>query len=180
MSAQTWIEHGKNRAEMDARLSPSHISVKSVTQARMSLPLTMENGRSSRCSFPDEEISPTPSEKSYYKFYQSKLRQMLTKNRLYHEQTETNILDRRQEKPLSNRKQSCREYMKHVRDKMQLQSQGSVTNRSDIDHGKRPSRVVSVTGQRTKQSVMFTITSANPPASEVRPKTLFRVKQPFT
>ena len=181
MSAQTRIEHGSNRAETDARLSPSRVSVKSLTRARMSFPSTMENGRSSRCSFPDEEISPSSaSEQSYYNFYQLKLRQMLTKSRLYHEQTEPSIVDRRQEKPPSTRKQSCREYMKHVRDKMQVQSQGSVTSRSDVDPGKRSSRVVSVTQQRSKQSVMFTITSANPPVTELKPKTLFRAKQPPT
>ena len=128
----------------------------------MAVTLTVENVNTRSCSLPPEEFqsSSSTSEKTYYNFYQLKLRQLVTENRNREEQ-EAKTGKPRQVKSHSRKKRSYKDYMHHVREKIQSQSLECSINREEDDdeHGQSSSSVISVTNQRTKDAVTFTITS---------------------
>ena len=157
----------------------------------MAVALVVENVNTRSCALPAEEFkspsSTSASEKTYYKFYQLKLRQLVTENR-HREEQEAKTGKSKQAKHLSRKKRSYKDYMHHVREKMQLQSQDCSTNREedDDDHGQSSSSVISLTNQRTKDAVTFTITTNPVPntaataiATESKPKSNAKPKKPY-
>ncbi len=88
----------------------------------MTATLVYERFHTPNCLFPIDQLQST-FRKSYYKFYQLKLRQLLTENRSDEEENGKYSQD-------SRRKRLPKEYMNHFQDKRKLPSQTE-------DYGKR-------------------------------------------
>jgi hypothetical protein len=116
------------------------------------------------CSFPLEQLQSLYG-KSYYKFYQLRLRQVLTENQYRQEHY---VKHSRQKRPKNqaNEKRLAKEYMNKLRDKMKIQSQND-------DQGKRASSVLATTKRRPKDTVMINIAST----TEARPKAILKTRQ---
>lgn len=136
----------------------------------MTATILYERINTPRCAFPSEQLQLTNG-KSYYKFYQLKLRQLLKENSSRQEH------DGKSSKPtLFNDKRYSQEYMNHLREKMKIQSQNE-------DIGRRARSVVAVTNRRAKESVTITITSTEISTTntiiqtESRPKSILKTGQ---
>jgi len=132
----------------------------------MTATLMFENRNSHRCSFPPEEKQST-NRKSYYKFYQLELRQLLTE-RLHQEQIT------KPSKPKHSKTQRLhKEYMDRIHEKSKIQLR-------NLDNDKRSSSVLSINNRSTKDPVTFTIISTKTCATgttESRPKCILKTKQ---
>lgn len=144
----------------------------------MALTLMVDNISPRTCSFPPEDL-PTYSSssgKSYYKFYQLKLRQLVTETR-HREEQEAKAIKPKNIKSQSQKRRSCKDYMTNVREKLQTQS----SNISKNDDSGQTNSLVSVSHRRTQDAVTFTITSSPPPATtlitESRPKPTSKAKK---
>jgi len=140
----------------------------------MTATLIYERTNNHSCAFPIEELKSTYG-KSYYKFYQLKLRQLLTENRSRQEH-DTKYSKQKQSPTPLNDKRLPKDYMHHFREKIKIQSQND-------DNGKRANSVLGMTNRRTKDYVTFTITSTDIPTrnpiipTETRPKSILKNKQ---
>jgi len=136
----------------------------------MTATLVYERLNTHSCAFPIEELKSTYG-KSYYKFYQLKLRQLLTENQSRQEH-DGKYSKQKQSKAALNEKRSAKQYMNHLQEKVKTQS-------SNDDNGKRASSVVGLTNRRTKDSITFTITTATDTIipTETRPKSILKMKQ---
>jgi hypothetical protein len=136
----------------------------------MTATLMFENRNSHRCSFPPEEKQST-TRKSYYKFYQLELRQLLTE-RLHQEQVTKPSKQKHSKIQFSNQRLH-KEYMDRIHEKLKIQSRNP-------DNDKRSSSVLSINNRSTKDPVTFTIISTNICATnttESRPKCILKTKQ---
>ncbi|CAF1337515.1 unnamed protein product [Adineta steineri] len=123
----------------------------------MSVSLMFERINNHSCSFPHHEEKQLTHRKSYYKFYQLELRQLLTENRFYQEQDAKSTKSKQQSKiQINNNKKISKEYMDRIRDKSKLQLKNS-------DNDKKVNNLISINKRNTKDSVIFTITSTNIP-----------------
>src|SRR5262249_24692121 len=111
--------------------------------------LSYERINNHRCSsFPLEKLESLYG-KSYYKFYQLKLRQVLIETRCRQEQRDGKVLKEKQSKTQLNDKRLSKEYMNHLPEKIKIPSQND-------ENGKLP-----ITNHRKKESVICTITSTD-------------------
>jgi hypothetical protein len=136
----------------------------------MTATIMFENRNSHRCSFPPEEKQST-IRKSYYKFYQLELRQLLTE-RVHHEQV-TKPSKPKHSKTQFNNQRFHKEYMDRIHEKSKIQSRNP-------DNDKRSSSVLSINNHGTKDPVIITITSKNictASTTESRPKCILKTKQ---
>jgi hypothetical protein len=140
----------------------------------MTTTLVYERINTHSCAFPLEELKSTYG-KSYYKFYQLKLRQLLTENRYRHEY-DGKYSKQKQSKTALNEKRSTKEYMNNLREKIKRQSPND-------DNEKRASSIIGLTNRRTKDSVTFTITTTDISTTNTiiptgtRPKSILKIKQ---
>lgn len=114
---------------------------------------------------------------SYYKFYQTKLRQLLTQTR-YRKEQEARIARQRQTKNTTNdnrltEQRLHREYMNHIRERSKVQTQEILANKNDESIKKRPDSVLS----SSTRTVTLSITSTS---MESRPKIIMKPKQTST
>lgn len=136
----------------------------------MTATILYERINTPRCAFPSEQLQLTNG-KSYYKFYQLKLRQLLKENSSRQEHD-----GKSSKQMLFNDKRYSQEYMNHLRDKMKIQSQNE-------DIGRRAKSVVAVTNLRAKELVTITITSTEVSTTntiiqtESRPKSILKTGQ---
>ena len=143
----------------------------------MAVTLMVDNSSARTCAFPSEDLPsyPSTSGKSYYNFYQLKLRQLVTETR-HREEYEAKTGKSKSTKSHLLKKRSCKEYLNHVREK----AQSSSTSKSD-EQGQRSNSVLSVIHRRTRDSVTFTITSNPIPATtfitECKPKATTKSKR---
>jgi hypothetical protein len=137
----------------------------------MTATLVYERINNNNYTSPLEELKLTYG-KSYYKYYQLKLRQLLITNRYRQE------YERKYSKQKTNEKRSFKEYMNHLQEKIKAQSL------NDDDSRRRASSVVGITNRRTKDCVTFTITSTEISSTantilptETRPKPILKTRQ---
>lgn len=147
----------------------------------MAVTLMLDNTSSRTCSFPSEDLPShtTHTGKSYYRFYQLKLRQLVTETR-HREEQESKLGKPKSSKSQLQKKRSCKDYMNRIKEKIQTQSQTS-SNSSKSDSDGQGSSVVSMAHRRTQDAVTFTITSSpiptNPLIMESRPKPMPKPKK---
>jgi hypothetical protein len=124
----------------------------------MTATLTYERLNHHTCSFPYEQIQATYG-KSYYKLYQLKLRQLLTANPFQREDHEKAVKQKQM-----NDKRSSQEYVNKI---------------LNDDHGKRTKSAISIKRRRTKDSMMYTITSTEVSTGTtiVAPKSIVKTRQ---
>ena len=113
--------------------------------------------------------------KSYYKFYQLELQQLLTENRFYQEQDAKYSKSKQQSKiQINNNKRLSKEYMDRIRDKPKVQFK-------NFDNDKKVNNLISINKRNIKDSVIFTITSTNIPntstTAESKSKSVLKPKQ---
>ncbi|CAF2383899.1 unnamed protein product [Rotaria sp. Silwood2] len=126
------------------------------------------------CSFPFEETQRT-QKNSDFKFYQHKLRQLLTESRYRQEQHAKNS-KQSQLKTQLNYKLLHRKYMNHIRQTMKMRSQND-------NYGKKSSSVLSIANRRKREYISVTITSTNISttstiiSTESGPKSILKTKQ---
>jgi (p)ppGpp synthase/HD superfamily hydrolase len=142
----------------------------------MAMTLMIENINHDISSFPPEKSEATIGG-SYYKFYQLKLRQLVTQTR-YRKEQEARIARQKQSKnqPIDNRLSEQRlhkEYMNYVRDRAKNPTQEIVTNKND-EQKRRSESVLSYSNRTITLSV--TPTNISTPI-ESRPKVIVKPKQ---
>ncbi len=142
----------------------------------MAMTLMIENINSDISAYPSGK-SETPPNSSYYKFYQSKLRQLITQTR-YRKEQEVRIARQKQSKNSSNdnrlsEQRLHREYMNQIRERSKIQTQEILSNQTD-DSKKRTESIVS----SSSRSITLSVTSTTILTSvESRPKVIFKTKQ---
>jgi hypothetical protein len=114
---------------------------------------------------------------SYCKFYQTKLRQLVTQTR-YRKEQDARIA---RQKQINNQSSDHRlseqrlhkEYMNHIRERSKIHLQEALKSKND-DYGNRSDSI----SPNSNQTLTLSITSTNfPMSSESRPKTLFKTTQ---
>ena len=138
----------------------------------MAMALMIENINNDFTLYPSGRSEVTTNNGSYYKFYQSKLRQLVTQTR-YRKEQETRLARQR---PANDNRVSeqrlHREYMNHIRERSKIQAQEILSSRLE-DQRKRSD---SVTSTRTR-TIALSITSTNySTAIETRPKPIVKPK----
>lgn len=119
----------------------------------------------------------TASNGSYYKFYQSKLRQLVTQTRYRKEQEARVARQKLLKNPANEHRLSeqrlHKEYMNHIRERSKIQAQEILSNKPD-----EPRRSVESVLSNTNRTVTLSITSTNiSTAMESRPKYTVRPRQ---
>ncbi|CAF0913895.1 unnamed protein product [Rotaria sp. Silwood1] len=141
----------------------------------MTTTLIIERSNNHRCSFPLEETQST-YKKSYFKFYQHKLRQLLTENR-YRQEHYIKYSKKNRVKTQFNHKLLHKEYMNHIGQTMKMRLQND-------NYGKKPTSVLSIANRRNHATVSVTITSTSISttntiiSTEFAPKSILKTKQP--
>jgi hypothetical protein len=139
----------------------------------MAMTLMIENINNDFSSYPSGRSEAT-NNGSYYKFYQTKLRQLVTQTQQRKEQ-EARIARQKQTKN-DNRTSEQRlhkQYMNHIRERSKMQTQEILSNRTD-EQKKRSDSVLS----SSTRTVTLSINSTNISTSmESRPKIIFKTKQ---
>jgi hypothetical protein len=137
--------------------------------------VVLENVNNALSSCPSGKSERVPNG-SYYKFYQAKLRQLVTQTR-YRKEQEVRITRERQSKTSSNdnnnrisEQRLHKEYMNHIRERTKIHAQEIISNKTD-EPKKRSDSVLSKISNRT---ITLNITST---PVESRPKYRVRTKQ---
>ncbi|CAF3833993.1 unnamed protein product [Rotaria sordida] len=140
----------------------------------MTTTLIIERMNNYSCSFPFQEAQST-HKKSYYEFYQLKLRQLLTQNRCRQEQYAKHF-KQNQIKTQLNHKLLHREYMNYIRQTMKIPLHND-------NYRKKSTNILSIANQRNNNSVSVIITTTNISttntiiSTESRPKSILKTKQ---
>jgi len=139
----------------------------------MAMTLMIENINNEFSSYPSGR-SEVKNNGSYYKFYQTKLRQLVTQTQ-HRKEHEARIAQQKHTKN-DNRTSEQRlhkAYMNHIRERSKMQTQEILLNRTD-EQKKRSDSVLS----SSTRTVTLSINSTNISTSmESRPKIILKTKQ---
>ncbi|CAF2062674.1 unnamed protein product [Rotaria magnacalcarata] len=135
----------------------------------MTTTLIIERKNPRSCLFPFQETQSLPKRKSYYRFYQLKLRQLLAESQSDEEKNAKYLKQNQPKTPLGPKRSNI-DYTSHITEAMKIQSQ-------NINLGTRSSSLLSVRQQRKKDAITCTITSTNTTITELRPKSILKTNQ---
>ncbi len=136
----------------------------------MAMTLMIENINNDFTTYPSGRSEITPNG-SYYRFYQSKLRQLVTQTRYRKEQDARIAREKQANENRIAEQRLHREYMNHIRER--TKAQDIVTNKQDVQQ-KRSASVMS----NPTRTITLSITSASfSPTIEIRTKPVTKPKQ---
>ena len=137
----------------------------------MAMVLMIDNIHNDISSYGTGKTDISPGGGNYYKFYQSKLRQLITQTR-YRKEQETRLTKQKSKNSIQDNQRLHKEYMNSIRERPKPPAQENYTNKLD-DHRKSMENIIVNMSRTPTLSIIST-------SIESRPKSIVKSRTPST